>query len=162
MEIFDNGYVGGLQWANNSNILFGLKNDFTLGFEFKHNEMSDVKPGINADIYQKLNLFGVYAQNDTRLSERLKLVYGIRLDHHNLTEDNIILNPRFNTLFNINDHWQFRAGYAKGFRAPQIFSEDVHATIAAGELTRILVDTENLKTESSHSFTSSFEWTKKK
>ncbi|MBC8883753.1 TonB-dependent receptor [Flavobacterium piscinae] len=45
----------------------------------------------------------------------------------------MIFNPRLNILYNFKENLQWRNSYAKGFRAPQVFSEDIHARIAAGE-----------------------------
>ncbi len=61
-------------------------------------------------------------------------------------------------MYNISDHLQFRTGYARGFRAPQIFDEDLHIE-ASGSRKVIHENDPNLKQESSNSYTASFDYT---
>jgi outer membrane receptor for ferrienterochelin and colicins len=68
-----------------------------------------------------------------------------------------VLSPRFTLLYKFNEDWQFRGGYARGFRAPQAFNEDMHISSAAGEQ-RFVILSENLKTEFSDAFTASLSY----
>jgi outer membrane receptor for ferrienterochelin and colicins len=54
---------------------------------------------------------------------------------------------------------QFRAAYSKGYRAPQIFDEDLHIE-ASGSRRIIHLNAPGLQQESSNSFTSSLRYTK--
>jgi outer membrane receptor for ferrienterochelin and colicins len=52
------------------------------------------------------------------------------------------------------DHLTLRAGYASGFRAPQVYDEDLHVGAVGGELYRITNATD-LRMEQSHSVSAS-------
>jgi outer membrane receptor for ferrienterochelin and colicins len=62
-------------------------------------------------------------------------------------------------LYNINEDLQFRGGYARGFRAPQAFNEDLHISSVSGEQ-RFVILSDNLESEFSNAFTTSFNYTK--
>lgn len=155
----DETWVLGSQYAHKLSSFLGGKGNFTGGIEFKYDHMQDEKPGFNAFVDQTLRTYGFYAQQEWSINERWKLLGGLRADIHNLTEENIILNPRFNVMHFVNDNTRLRFSYAKGFRAPQVFTEDIHAQIAAGEVLTVQL-ADNLVSETSHSFTTSFDWNK--
>lgn len=158
-KTMDDTYVIGGQMTVNQDKFLGGTAAFTYGSEFKHSEMQDEKPGYNAFINQTLNIFGFYAQQEWQATERLKILGGIRADVHNIAEEKVVFNPRLNFLYSLNDNLQFRTSYAKGFRAPQVFTEDIHARIAAGEVSLVVLP-DNLKSETSHSFLISTDWNK--
>jgi len=158
-KTMDDTYVIGGQMTVNQDQFLGGTAAFTYGSEFKHSEMQDEKPGYNAFINQNLNIFGFYAQQEWQATERLKILGGIRADIHNIAEEKVVFNPRLNFLYSLNDNLQFRTSYAKGFRAPQVFTEDIHARIAAGEVSLVVLP-DNLKSETSHSFLISADWNK--
>ncbi|MEO2063419.1 MAG: TonB-dependent receptor [Christiangramia sp.] len=148
--------LGGQTSYNQANFLGGPAT-FTTGTEFKHSEMADSKPGYNAYIDQTLNILGVYAQQEWQATEDLKVLGGLRADFHNIAEEKVVINPRLNILYSLTENLQFRTSYAKGFRAPQVFTEDIHARIAAGEISLVRLS-EDLRSETSHSFLVSAEW----
>jgi outer membrane receptor for ferrienterochelin and colicins len=151
-------YVTGAQWSHTQEkFALGGHGTFTAGAEFKHEEMADAKPGYNAFVNQNLNILGVYAQEEWQVSQRLKLLGGLRADFHNASEEDVVLNPRVNILYDIKKNLQWRTSYAKGFRAPQVFSEDIHARIAAGEVSLVVL-ADDLVSETSHSFLTSLDW----
>ncbi len=94
------------------------------------------------------------------------LTTGLRFDHYvvadhtdgtnDITGD--VLSPRVSMLYNPNHHWQFRAGYAKGFRAPQIFDEDLHIE-TSGSRKVLHQNDPGLIQETSNSFTASVNYT---
>lgn len=151
-------YIGGGQWGHTQEkFILGGHGTFTAGAEFKHEEMADAKPGYNAFVNQNLNILGLYAQEEWQVTQRLKLLGGLRADFHNAAEEDVVINPRVNILYNIQKNLQWRTSYAKGFRAPQVFSEDIHARIAAGEVSLVTL-AKNLKSETSHSYLTSLDW----
>lgn len=136
------------------------KDVFTGGLEFKYNQTNDIKKSAGININQTLRMYGLYAQYEWNPTEKLKLLGGLRADFHNLLKnESVVLNPRFNILYRATDDLRFRASYAKGFRAPQFFTDDLHVQIAAGELQRVILS-KNLVSETSHSFTASIDWSK--
>ncbi len=58
-----------------------------------------------------------------------------------------------------NDDLKFRGGYARGFRAPQAFNEDLHISSVGGE-PQFVILSNDIKPEYSNAFTGSFNYTK--
>lgn len=136
------------------------KDVFTGGIEYKYNKTNDIKKAAGVDVNQTLRTYGIYSQYEWIASEKLRLLAGLRADFHNLLKDEtVILNPRLNILYSPTETFRFRTSYAKGFRAPQFFTDDLHVQIAAGELRKVQLSP-NLVSETSHSFTTSFDWSK--
>ncbi len=85
---------------------------------------------------------------------------GLRYDHYevkDLSSENKQLNghvfsPRLNLMYNLGRQWQLRAGLAQGFRAPQIFDEDLHIE-TSGSRKVLHRNSPDLKQETSQSFT---------
>lgn len=155
----DNTYLLGTQLSFNQAKFLGSTATFTAGSEFKNSLMRDRKPGYNAKIDQNLNIFGLYAQQEWQATEKLKILGGLRADFHNVAEEKVVFNPRLNILYAAGKQLQFRSSYAKGFRAPQVFTEDIHARIAAGEVSLVQFSND-LISETSHSFLASAEWSR--
>ena len=151
-------YVAGAQLSHTQEkFLLGGHGTLTTGAEFKHEEMADAKPGYNAFVNQNLNILGLYAQEEWQVTQKLKLLAGLRADFHNAADEDVVINPRLNVLYNLRKNLQWRTSYAKGFRAPQVFSEDIHARIAAGEVSLVVLS-DGLKSETSHSYLTSLDW----
>ncbi|ETN94516.1 TonB-dependent receptor [Zhouia amylolytica] len=151
--------LGGGQLSNDFDDILGMQGTFTGGIEFQYQETEDAKPGYNAFIDQMVRVYGFYAQQELQLTERLKVLAGLRADVHNLTEKSLNINPRFNLLYDLQETMQLRASYAKGYRAPQYFTEDIHATLAAGEVSFVRF-APGLKSETSDSYVMSLDFGK--
>jgi outer membrane receptor for ferrienterochelin and colicins len=150
--------------------------DLTFGVENTYNKLKDDKLGYYdidkkeftpttniAD--QKSNTIGAFAQSKWDLGF-MNFLLGVRMDSYNVKNDengheesNTVISPRANVLFKLSEPLQFRMSYARGFRAPQIFDEDLHIE-ASGARRIVHENDENLKEESSNSFTASFDYTK--
>ncbi len=152
-------FITGAQWNKKQDKFLNGKGSLTLGSEFKSEEMIDQKPGFNAFVNQTLNILGIYAQQEWQVNQKMKVLGGLRADFHNAAQETVILNPRATVLYDIKENLQWRSSYAKGFRAPQVFSEDIHARIAAGEVALVVLS-DNLQSETSHSFLTSFDYSK--
>lgn len=98
-------------------------------------------------------------------SEKVIFSAGLRFDHYNISEaaqnsDDVsgnVLSPRVSLLYNLAEKLQFRASYGRGFRAPQIFDEDLHIE-TSGSRKVIHKNDPDLKQESSNSFTASLDY----
>lgn len=152
-------FITGAQWNKKQDKFLNGSGSLTLGSEFKSEEMIDQKPGFNAFVNQTLNILGIYAQQEWQVNQKMKVLGGLRADFHNAAEETVILNPRASVLYDVKENLQWRSSYAKGFRAPQVFSEDIHARIAAGEVALVVL-ADNLQSETSHSFLTSFDYSK--
>jgi outer membrane receptor for ferrienterochelin and colicins len=104
---------------------------------------------------------GIFMQADYQLFDRLKLSAGARLDNYKITNDHentensgTVLSPRVNFLYDITDLFQLRGSYSAGYRAPQVFDEDLHIE-TSGARKIIHQNDPNLEQENSHSFMAS-------
>lgn len=102
------------------------------------------------EILQKLNIWSQVLQLEWK-NEMFSILLGGRLDEHSLVK-NPIFSPRATLRYNPNHDINLRFSYAKGFRAPQLFDEELHVGFANGEQKKVFND-KNLRPESSHSFT---------
>jgi len=152
-------WIGGAQYNRKQESFLGGSATLTTGAEYKKEKMVDQKPGYNAFVNQTLDILGIYAQQEWKVNEKLKVLGGLRADFHNAADEAVIFNPRLNILYNFKENLQWRNSYAKGFRAPQVFSEDIHARIAAGEVALVEL-ADGLESETSHSFLTSLDWSK--
>lgn len=180
--IFDNSAYGatedlaistGVQFFTHSDNLLFAPADITLGFENVYNKLRDKKLAymdyeedkiepttLIAD--QTSNTIGAYAQSKWDLGFATFLL-GARMDAYKIKNtvdnseiSNTVISPRANVLFKLDEDMQLRLSYARGFRAPQIFDEDLH--IEASAARRVIHKlSENLKAESSNSYTVSYD-----
>ena len=87
---------------------------------------------------------GAYLQDESRVTDRLEIVGGLRFDYHT-SEDNFrgsgdlfpqgfepleyeetTINPRFAVRYNVTQRLILRSAVGTGFRVPYGFSEDLH------------------------------------
>lgn len=129
------------------------------GFQFLRDELLD--KSVSSEAYyidEVFTNYGFYLQDEWSLDENkdLLLVYGLRVDKHSGLE-NAIVSPRVNLKYELFDGMILRAGYTTGFKAPQIFDEDLHICGLEGEQ-RIIRNDPDLKEERSHSFSAGLEF----
>ncbi|UIR56238.1 TonB-dependent receptor [Sphingobacterium sp. SRCM116780] len=159
----DVSFVTGTQYTNSFD-----EDVFTGGIEFNYNNTNDQIPGYQRIIDQKTKGIGTYAQYEWKPLASFKALIGMRYDYifvdgsyqlqqteRNSQKNFGSWNPRLTILYDIHDNIQFRGGYARGFRAPQAFNEDMHVTSIGGKQVFVLIG-EHLKTEYSNAYTGSF------
>lgn len=166
-ETKDIAYVAGAQYTYNwdTDVLTG-------GVEFNGNNTKDEIPGYNRLIDQRTKNIGTYVQYEWNILPTLKALLGARYDYTNVDGKYTLqnfnrssdqnfgnLSPRLTVLYDIIQGIQFRGGYARGFRAPQAFNEDMHVTSIGGQQVFVLIG-EDLKTEYSNAYTGSFNFNK--
>jgi len=138
----------GALWRYHFDKLWFMPASLTIGAEYTFDQLADSIPGYNHYIHQKVHVGGIYAQNEWK-NEKWSLLAGVRVDKHSLVH-NPIVSPRVNIRYNPIRRLSLRASYATGFRAPQIFDEDLHVTLACGERV-ISILAPDLREERSHS-----------
>ncbi|MFH0736516.1 MAG: TonB-dependent receptor [bacterium] len=147
-------HTGGVQF----NYIIG-SNSITAGAQYDHDKLLD-KSVSNAAYYvdETFKNFGIYLQDELSLDEldRLQLVAGIRFDDHSAL-DSWIVSPRINVKYKLLDAFTLRAGYTTGFKAPQIFDEDLHICGLEGTQ-RVIRNSSGLKEEKSSSFNLGLEY----
>jgi outer membrane receptor for ferrienterochelin and colicins len=115
---------------------------------------------------QRMNTLGLFSQYDIKIN-KLKLSLGARLDNYTIEdkESNAakksgnVFSPRINFLYDIKPDFQARLSYSGGYRAPQIFDEDLHIE-SSGSRKVIHVNDPDLKQETSDSFMASLDYNK--
>ena len=147
--------VGGVQYSYKFNRLLFMPSQLTAGLEYNLDDMKDKSLGYGYKTAQKINIIGSYFQNEWK-NEHWGLLGGVRIDKHDLIR-RPIFSPRVNIRYSPFRDLSFRAIYAKGFRAPQAFDEDLHIAVAGGKRIRIKL-ADNLREEKSHSFSASADW----
>lgn len=164
--------TGAQLFSHSDNLLFAPA-DITLGIENVYNKLRDKKLAYwdyetntlsptTIIANQSSNTIGAYAQSKWNLGFGTFLL-GARMDSYHIKNSvdnseikNTVISPRANILFKLNKASQLRLSYARGFRAPQIFDEDLH--IEASAARRVIHKlSENLKEESSNSYTVSYD-----
>ncbi|HSL85366.1 MAG TPA: TonB-dependent receptor, partial [Bacteroidales bacterium] len=107
---------------------------------------------------------GVFTQYEINL-ERVKMTAGARYDNYRIKDLHLdgsqrtgnVFSPRINFLYDVQKNLKARIGYAKGYRIPQIFDEDLHIE-TSGARKVINVNDPGLKQETSHSYIASLDY----
>ena len=115
---------------------------------------------------QSLQTIGGFAQYEIKLG-KFKLLAGARLERYSISDaqdsrldkSGHVFIPRTNLMYNITDYLQIRGGYSRGYRAPQVFDEDLHVN-TSGAIQVIHKNDLNLKQENSNSMTLSLDFNK--
>jgi outer membrane receptor for ferrienterochelin and colicins len=150
--------------------------DLVVGLEVSSDALKDTKLGgydeeaaehientLIAD--QKVTTYGAFAQNEW-IWEAVRLGVGLRAEHYNITDkasnandiSGDVLAPRANLLVNVTSQLQLRTSFARGYRAPQIFDEDLH--IESSTARRVTHENDpDLEQETSNSYTFSVDYT---
>ena len=111
---------------------------------------------------------GAFAQYDVTLNN-FKASVGARFDHYDITDkehengqgdsSGNVFSPRLSLMYDTQKALQIRATYSQGYRAPQIFDEDLHIATSGSTQIRYVNDLD-LTQETSHSFMASFDYNK--
>ena len=145
----------------------GIMNaDLSAGAEYSYNQLRDQILGYDRNTLQKVHLGGGYVQNEWK-NDAWSILVGGRLEQQSLLEKpvfspraNVRWSPIVNGKSTISDNplpltdLIMRLSYASGYRAPQIYEEDLHVGAVGGEVSLISLD-ENLRPEYSHSVSGS-------
>jgi outer membrane receptor for ferrienterochelin and colicins len=150
-------FVAGVQYTYSMDKLFFMPAELTTGAEYNIDDLHDIIQGYNRTTDQNINITSAYLQNEWK-NKKLSILLGVRFDKHNLIKDPI-LSPRVNLRYNPNDIIGFRASYSTGFRAPQVYDEDLHGSAIGGEIS-FIQNSSDLKPEKSQSYSGSVDFDK--
>lgn len=109
---------------------------------------------------------GAFAQVEYGI-KKVSVSAGARLDHYSIvdnagdndTKSGNVLSPRVTVKYDVSDYLQARMSYSQGYRAPQIFDEDLH--IETSGLRKVIHKNDpDLQQETSHSFMASLDYNK--
>ncbi|MEH0008122.1 MAG: TonB-dependent receptor [Flavobacteriales bacterium] len=162
--------IGGFEWNKRFHNVLNDEAAWVSGLETDYEKVRDKMSAYERSNDQKVWNTGIYSQLDFQPIKKLKASIGARLDWVHVNGDYLLgeikdhtdyttteLNPRINLLYACSDHLRFRTAYARGFRAPQAFDEDLHVEQVGGEQSFIMLS-KDLKPEHSDSFTASVNW----
>lgn len=114
---------------------------------------------------QSLSTTGMFAQYEIKVG-KVKFLAGARVEHysvddkqHDSDKSGTVFIPRASIMYDVTPFLQTRLGFSRGYRAPQIFDEDLHIE-TSGSRQVINENDPNLKQENSTSFTLSFDFNK--
>lgn len=150
------------------------KHRFLTGIQISHNKLDESGMYVDFDVEEaylssssKEALdFGAYLQDEFKLTKKLELVVGVRIDYHNSEDEfrgsgdvltqglkpleykETSLNPRFSIKYAATDALNIRGSIGSGFRVPYGFSEDLHLCSGSPRVYK----GDNLKPERSFSF----------
>jgi outer membrane receptor for ferrienterochelin and colicins len=133
------------------------KHTILVGGQYWWEHVTDVVPSYNRAFDQTFTNTGFYFQDEIRLANNITVLGGARVDKSNVL-DHWVFNPRGNIRIGLGSSWNLRFGVSTGFRAPQIFDEDLHIAAVGGE-GFVVSPGEGLEEERSLSFTGSLDYT---
>lgn len=131
----------------------------TAGFQYDHDDLLDQSVSSSAYyVNETYKNTGIFVQDEFSIDtdKNLIIVAGVRFDKHSSLESWII-SPRLSLMYQIFESIKIRAGYTSGFKAPQIFDEDLHICGLEGTQ-RVIRNTDGLKEERSSTFSAGFEF----
>ena len=168
------GSTKDLAWVNGLQYTKSFKNEdvLTVGSEFNHANTEDKIEGYNRLIDQKVNSLGTFVQYEWKVTEKFTALIGARLDNVSVLGDYSIggiergvdinqtaFSPRLTVSYKLLEDLKFRGGFARGFRAPQAFNEDLHISSVGGE-PQFVILSNDLNTEYSNAYTGSLNYAK--
>ncbi|WP_459212624.1 TonB-dependent receptor [Aquimarina rhabdastrellae] len=168
------GNTKDLAWVNGAQYTKNFKNEdvLTTGIEYNHSDTKDEILGYNRLIDQSVNTIGAYAQYEWKPTDKFTTLIGARFDNvdvsgayqvgdisRNVSINQSAFSPRLTIAYKFTDELKFRGGYARGFRAPQAFNEDLHISSVGGE-PQFVILSEQLETEYSNAYTASLNYSK--
>ncbi len=156
-------------------------NTLIMGAELNGGKLNDKKLGytefivengeLNTTIYpnrqvanQKTTISGVFSQWEHRIGH-FSLSAGLRIEHYLINDalseapeiSNMVFSPRLNILWGLKKPLQTRVSYSKGYRAPQVFDEDLHIETSSARQV-IHLNAPDLKQETCHSYMGSINY----
>ncbi len=111
----------------------------TWGGQATWEDLQDEQPAYARSTDALYRNVGLYLQDAWAFAPGWELVYGLRADAHSAM-DRVIASPRLALMASPVESLTLRASAARGFRAPQVFDEDLHLSSVGGEVRIIHLD----------------------
>ncbi|MFY8133660.1 MAG: TonB-dependent receptor plug domain-containing protein, partial [Aquimonas sp.] len=138
------------QYGRTQNPLHYLESQFNLqrgahalafGLQYKRESVRDRNRNALGETLATLvddsfSNLGLFLQDEWTISDAADLVLGARVDKSSTLED-VIVSPRIALAFQASQTLKVRAGLSTGFRAPEVFSEDLHVDTLGAQPIRI-------------------------
>ena len=126
------------------------------GAQFSSEQLDDSQPAYGRLTDVRYRNAGLYVQDDWSFAPGWQLLYGLRGDTHSALTGPVF-SPRLAVMHSPSPAMDIRLSAARGFRAPQVFDEDLHLSSLAGEVRIIEVDPA-LRHERSANYMAGIEW----
>ena len=159
------GWTTGLGFGVTDNLLTTLdlsansyvtdSHTLTYGFQTRLESIEDAS-GLGRTVDDQYDNFGLYAQHSWIMDEQWELVWGLRGDKHSKVSDPIV-SPRAALKFSPSENVDWRFSASTGFRAPEVFDEDLHIANVGGEV-EVVTLSPTLREERSYSFSFGPNW----
>lgn len=104
----------------------------TAGFQFLVDNLDDYFPGYDWKTEDTYTDFAGFVQHDWEFAGWGESILGVRVDKHS-EMDKPAVSPRVALMFKPLSGLRLRTSFSTGFRAPQVFDEDLHITIIGGQ-----------------------------
>lgn len=173
----DNSYNFGMQYKaylKNSTLISGVEStgDFLLDqklgypvYSISNDTTIEITHTDNTVVSDQSSITtGAFTQYELKL-KKLKVVAGARFDHYEIkdltdggqTKKGNVFSPRLSFMYEVFKELQARVSYSQGYRAPQVFDEDLHIN-TSGSRQIIHKNDPDLKQETSHSIMASLDF----
>ncbi|KAF1016835.1 MAG: Colicin I receptor [Stenotrophomonas maltophilia] len=131
------------------------------GVQYKHEALRDdnrTGDGQRLALLEdaRFHNLGAFVQDEWAVAENVDLVLGARVDKSSEL-DNAVFSPRIAAAWQATPRLKWRAGISTGFRAPEIFVEDVHVNTLGAEQVRVR-NSAGLKEERAVTSLFGFDW----
>jgi outer membrane receptor for ferrienterochelin and colicins len=126
------------------------------GLQASSETLDDGQPAYDRFLTAAYRNVALFLQDDWAFAPRWQVVYGLRADRHSEV-GRTIASPRVALMFSPRENLDVRASVARGFRAPQVFDEDLHLSSVAGEA-RLMRISPGLRHETSLNTMGGVEW----
>jgi outer membrane receptor for ferrienterochelin and colicins len=145
-----------VQWLGDARLVWHGAEDhqWTGAVQQRHESLGDLFSSRTvSDDYRNV---GLMLEDRWRPSERWEWVGGVRADLHGLLPDPVV-SPRVAGKWQPTPEWTWRGSLGTGFRAPELFDEDLHISNVGGDLQVVRRDP-SLREERSYSALIGPEW----
>ncbi|MGE3276919.1 MAG: TonB-dependent receptor [Vicinamibacterales bacterium] len=129
---------------------------WTAGLQAGRETLVDRQPAYARFTDQRSVTAGLVVQDDWSPGRGWSIVYGARVDTHSALE-RAVVSPRAAAHWSPVAALDVRASMSTGFRAPQVFDEDLHLS-SVGGASRLVVQGQDLREERSASLMAGAEW----
>lgn len=126
------------------------------GVQIGREALRDAQPAYRRLTDERYGSLGLFVQDDWAIGRGWSVLYGARADHHSALA-RPIFSPRVAVMWSPTAALDVRASIARGFRAPQVFDEDLHLSSVGGEARIIHLDAD-LREERSTNYMVGAEW----
>ena len=126
------------------------------GAQVSTESLADRQPAYGRSTDVAYSNVGIYVQDDWSFAPRWQVLYGLRGDRHTAL-GRAVVSPRIAVMHSPVPSFDVRLSLARGFRAPQVFDEDLHLSSVGGAVRLIEVDPD-LREERSANYMAGFEW----